>query len=57
MSAPVPLPTMSDLTRLLHLGLCDTLEKAKEAEALQEPYGRPKIMSVEDVEEKINEER
>ncbi|GMH48985.1 hypothetical protein TrVE_jg8775 [Triparma verrucosa] len=56
MSTPVPLPTMSDLTRLLHLGLCDTLEKAKDAEALKEPYGRPKIMSVEDVEEKINEE-
>ena len=48
---------MSDLTRLLHLGLCDTLEKAKDADALKEPYGRPKIMSVEDVEEKINEER
>ncbi|GMH64663.1 hypothetical protein TL16_g04016 [Triparma laevis f. inornata] len=53
-SPEIPLPTMTDLTRLLHEGLCDTLRAAKEAEALTAPFGRPPVMTVEDVEEKIN---
>ena len=46
---------MDDLTRLLYTGLVDTMSAAKSASSLLPPYGRPKPLTIEDIEEKINE--
>jgi hypothetical protein len=47
---------MDDLTRLLFEGLKDTMEEAKRSDSLIGPlYGRPKQMTIEDLEAKLNE--
>ena len=47
---------MRDLQSLLFSGIKEVLEEATAEGVLQAPYGRPKQVTLEEIEEKLNEE-
>jgi hypothetical protein len=47
---------MSDLTSLLFTGLQETLAHASTTGVLQPPYGRPTMLTTQDIEDKVNGE-
>ena len=56
MNTSIPNPTVDDLTSLLFSGLQETLTVAGSQGVLQPPYGRPKVLTPQDIEDKINAE-
>jgi len=52
----IPNPTIETLTTLLYSGLIDTLTTANTSKVLTAPYGRPAQVTVQDIEDKVNNE-